>query len=168
MGKRLPSAAAAVATTTTRELRRFAQLAADRLGKSSLSEVAPLKTMSSSPSTKATWWSGADPSTTGRGAAEGAAECRGERIPLSEVVSDCVRRWFQDTLKEARAGDVAMQVLVGQMYYSGYGVARNVQKGKAWISKASRCRPSALKVCEKRPGYNVSDSDSEELNDEAK
>ncbi|RWW33419.1 hypothetical protein BHE74_00013010 [Ensete ventricosum] len=50
------------------------------------------------------------------------------RVPLKDVVADCTRRWFQDALKEARAGDAAMQVLVGQMYHSGYGVPRNEQK----------------------------------------
>lgn len=50
------------------------------------------------------------------------------RLPLAEVVADCVKRWFQDTLKEAKAGDTAMQVLVGQMYYSGYGVPKDTQK----------------------------------------
>lgn len=50
------------------------------------------------------------------------------RMPLSAVVSDCVKRWFQDTLKEARAGDTAMQVLVGQMYFSGYGIPRDEKK----------------------------------------
>lgn len=48
--------------------------------------------------------------------------------PLSLVVTDCVKRWFQDTLKEAKAGDIAMQVLVGQMYFSGYGVTKDPQK----------------------------------------
>lgn len=47
------------------------------------------------------------------------------RAPLKEVVSECVKRWFKDTLKEAKAGDINMQVLVGQMYYSGYGVPRD-------------------------------------------
>ncbi|KAF5181492.1 Sel1 repeat protein [Thalictrum thalictroides] len=90
-------------------------------------------------------------------------------IPLSEVVSDCVKRWFADTLKEAKAGDVGMQVLVGQMYCSGYGTPKDAQKGKQWITKASRTRSSALKVGDKRPGYNASDSDSEsdELKDDA-
>ncbi|RYQ94789.1 hypothetical protein Ahy_B08g089720 isoform F [Arachis hypogaea] len=37
-------------------------------------------------------------------------------------------RWFRDTLKEAKAGDINMQVLVGQMYYSGYDVPRDDQK----------------------------------------
>ncbi|OAY73779.1 hypothetical protein ACMD2_22466 [Ananas comosus] len=55
-------------------------------------------------------------------------ERRRRHVPLSEVVAECVRRWFQDALKEARAGDASMQVLVGQMYHSGYGVARNEQK----------------------------------------
>lgn len=51
-----------------------------------------------------------------------------ERVPLAQVVSDCVKRWFQDTLKEAKKGDTSMQVLVGQMYFSGYGVPRDAQK----------------------------------------
>ncbi|XP_072974695.1 uncharacterized protein [Typha angustifolia] len=91
-----------------------------------------------------------------------------ERVPLSEVVSDCVRRWFQDSLKEAKAGDVAMQVLVGQMYHSGYGVARSEQKGRAWFEKASRYRSSVWKVSNKRPGLNASDSDSDEVKENIK
>lgn len=58
---------------------------------------------------------------------ESSSEIR-ERLPLASVVSDCARRWFQDTLKEAKAGDTTMQVLVGQMYNSGYGVTMNAQK----------------------------------------
>lgn len=50
------------------------------------------------------------------------------RKPLSEMVADCVRRWFQDTLKEAKGGDVNMQVLVSQMYFAGYGVPKDDQK----------------------------------------
>ena len=50
------------------------------------------------------------------------------RMPLSEAVSDCVNRWFQDTLEEAEAGDSAMQVLVGQMYNRGYGVPKDTEK----------------------------------------
>ncbi|KAK4392355.1 UNVERIFIED_CONTAM: hypothetical protein Scaly_2859900 [Sesamum calycinum] len=93
------------------------------------------------------------------------AEEGGEpRLPLSEVVSDCIKRWFQDTLMEARTGDINMQVLVAQMYYSGYGVARDANKGRIWITKASRIRSSVWKVSNKRPGelrYNASDSDSD-------
>ncbi|CAI9097206.1 OLC1v1033579C1 [Oldenlandia corymbosa var. corymbosa] len=84
-------------------------------------------------------------------------------VPLSEVVSDCVKRWFNDTLKEAKAGDVNMQVLVAQMYYTGYGVTKNAHKGRIWMTRASRVRSSVWKVSNKRPGYNASDSDSDEL-----
>ncbi|XP_059668103.1 uncharacterized protein LOC132313379 [Cornus florida] len=89
-------------------------------------------------------------------------EPQSHRMPLSQVVSDCVKRWFHDTLKEAKAGDVSMQVLVGQMYFSGYGVPRDAQKGRLWMSRASRVRSSVWKVSTKRPGYNASDSDSDE------
>ncbi|EFH47412.1 hypothetical protein ARALYDRAFT_325170 [Arabidopsis lyrata subsp. lyrata] len=68
------------------------------------------------------------------------------RVPLAQVVEDCVRRWFQDTLKEAKSGDVGMQVLVGQMYCSGYGIPKDENKGRAWINKASRTRSSAWQV----------------------
>ncbi|CAL9046233.1 uncharacterized protein LOC135674784 [Musa acuminata AAA Group] len=84
------------------------------------------------------------------------------RVPLKEVVADCTRRWFQDALKEARAGDAGMQVLVGQMYHSGYGVLKNDQKADAWIAKASKYRSSVWRVSDKRPGYNASDSDSDD------
>lgn len=61
--------------------------------------------------------------------AEESGDAAGQRrVPLSEVVTDCVGRWFQDTLKEAKAGDVSMQVLVGQMYYTGYGVPKDAEK----------------------------------------
>ncbi|KAL5740282.1 hypothetical protein ACOSP7_029157 [Xanthoceras sorbifolium] len=89
------------------------------------------------------------------------------RVPLSEVVADCVKRWFKDTLKEAKSGDVNMQVLVGQMYYSGYGIARDTQKGRLWMTRAARTRSSVWKVSDKHPGYNASDSDSDELKVEA-
>ncbi|XP_020102308.1 uncharacterized protein LOC109719885 [Ananas comosus] len=98
----------------------------------------------------------------GDGDGDGGERLR-RHVPLSEVVAECVRRWFQDALKEARAGDASMQVLVGQMYHSGYGVARNEQKGRIWIEKASRYRSTAWKVSEKQPGYNASDSDSDEV-----
>lgn len=90
-----------------------------------------------------------------------------DRIPLAQVVSELVKGWFQEALKEAKAGDTNMQVLVGQMYCNGYGVPKDVQKGRAWISKASRSRSSVWKVSDKHPGYNASDSDSDELRDDA-
>ncbi|KAG0452450.1 hypothetical protein HPP92_024850 [Vanilla planifolia] len=87
-------------------------------------------------------------------------------LPLSDVVANCVRRWFRDALVEAKAGDTAMQVLVGQMYHSGYGVPPNKQKAKAWLAKASRYRSSVWKVGEKLPGYGASDSDSDDTKNE--
>nr|GEX50749.1 hypothetical protein [Tanacetum cinerariifolium] len=86
-----------------------------------------------------------------------------KRVPLKEVVLECTRRWFGDTLKEAESGDVNMQVLVGQMFCSGYGVVKDAHKGQAWIRAASRSRSSVWKVGNKRPGYNASDSDSDEV-----
>lgn len=56
------------------------------------------------------------------------------RVPLAQVVEDCVRRWFQDTLKEAKSGDVGMQVLVGQMYCSGYGIPKDEHKVRFFSS----------------------------------
>ncbi|KAE9610827.1 hypothetical protein Lal_00030047 [Lupinus albus] len=88
---------------------------------------------------------------------------KSRRVPLSEVVADCVKRWFRDTMKEAKAGDINMQVLVGQMYYSGYGVTKDAEKGNFWLTKASRTRSAVWKAGDKHPGYNASDSDSEEL-----
>lgn len=49
-------------------------------------------------------------------------------VPLSAVVSDCAQRWFQDTLEEAKAGNITMQVVLGQMYNSGYGVPKDARK----------------------------------------
>ncbi|BAT97552.1 hypothetical protein LR48_Vigan11g095800 [Vigna angularis] len=92
---------------------------------------------------------------------------RSGRVPLSEVVADCVKRWFRDALKEAKTGDINMQVLVSQMYYSGYGVPRDAQKGRVWLTKASRTRSSVWKVGDKHPGYNASDSDSDELKEDS-
>ncbi|KAI3846024.1 hypothetical protein MKW92_016114 [Papaver armeniacum] len=87
--------------------------------------------------------------------------------PLSRVVSSCVKRWFRDTLKEARDGDSGKQVLVSQMYYNGYGIPKDARKGRAWIIKASKSRSSmAWEVRNKQPGYNASDSDSDKLKDE--
>lgn len=64
----------------------------------------------------------------GNNSGSGSSEKQCNRLPLSDVVSDCLRRWFQDTLKEARAGDLSMQVLVAQMYYNGYGIPKDHQK----------------------------------------
>ncbi|KAJ0978335.1 hypothetical protein J5N97_013809 [Dioscorea zingiberensis] len=143
MGKRPPSA---------KTLEKYARLASEKI------DAAWLSKPRSRPLDSAA--SGSD----GRGRA-----MQGEgRFPLSEVVADCAKRWFQDTLKEARNGDAAMQVLVGQMYQNGYGVPRNEQKAKTWMTKASKYRASVWRVSHKRPGYNASDSDSDEVTDDPK
>ncbi|MCL7048515.1 hypothetical protein MKW94_011711 [Papaver nudicaule] len=92
---------------------------------------------------------------------------RATTTPLSIVVSSCVKTWFRDTLKEAKDGDSGMQVLVGQMYYNGYGIPKDARKGRAWIAKASRSRSSMVwEVRNKQPGYNASDSDSDKVKDD--
>jgi len=57
--------------------------------------------------------------------------------PLKEVVANCEQRWFEQTLKAAKNGDISSQCLVGQMFCSGYGVAANPKKGKFWLQKAA-------------------------------
>nr|XP_043612211.1 uncharacterized protein LOC122583904 [Erigeron canadensis] len=96
------------------------------------------------------------------------AEISNRRVPLSEAVSDCSMRWFRETLLAAVNGDVNMQVLVGQMYYSGYGTPKDAQQGRKWIEAASRSRSSVWKVAYKPPGYTASDSDSDEVKTEGK
>ncbi|MFQ6647262.1 hypothetical protein Gotur_019651, partial [Gossypium turneri] len=51
-----------------------------------------------------------------------------DRISLARVVSRLVKVWFDDALKEAKAGDTNMQVLVGQMNCNGFGVPKDIQK----------------------------------------
>ncbi|KAM0028153.1 putative tetratricopeptide-like helical domain superfamily [Helianthus debilis subsp. tardiflorus] len=103
----------------------------------------------------------------GCGSSSSSGEKHTHSLRLSDVVSDCSRRWFQDTLKEAKAGDLSMQVLVAQMYFNGYGIPKDHQKAKIWMTRAARVRSSVWKVSTKRPGYNASDSDSEELLDDS-
>ncbi|CAL9165804.1 unnamed protein product [Musa hybrid cultivar] len=146
MGKQLPSPTS---------LQRYARLAVETIRRAKIAKSA-LKSLASGKEEAA-----AAPSR-GPGRWMDERERQQGRVPLKDVVADCTRRWFQDALKEARAGDAAMQVLVGQMYHSGYGVPRNEQKAYTWISKASKYRSSVWKVSDKRPGYNASDSDTDE------
>lgn len=117
MGKRLPLA---------KSLEESARVATERLRRAKHPKSA-LRSLASNKEAAAV----------GRAIAEGPrsavhsmenGEREERRVPLSEVVSDCVRRWFQDALREAKNGDAAMQVLVGQMYHSGYGCPRNEQR----------------------------------------
>jgi TPR repeat protein len=128
MGKRLPAAAAAAAAVRSyaRSIRVPSDTAAaSSAGRAAKTPAAPLDTPRKSAAAAAA-------ASSGRAEVRDLAAACGleadERVPLAEVVSDCTRRWFQDALKEARAGDITMQVLVGQMYRSGYGVNKNEHK----------------------------------------
>jgi hypothetical protein len=127
MGKRLPAAATAAAVRSyARSLRVPSDTAAvASAGRAAKTPAAPLDTPRKSAAAAAA-------ASSGRAEVRDLAAACGleadERVPLAEVVSDCTRRWFQDALKEARAGDITMQVLVGQMYRSGYGVNKNEHK----------------------------------------
>lgn len=121
MGTRSPSLAA---------LRKYARVTSDRAKSARLAQTKPsLKSPASSREEAAAPIPG-DAASARRlmDDSRGTTKRREERVPLSDVVADCVRRWFWDALAEAKAGDAAMQVLVGQMYHSGYGVPRNEQK----------------------------------------
>ena len=131
MGKRLPAAATAAAAVRSyaRSLRVPSDTAAAAsAGRATKTPAAPLDT----PRKSAAAAAAAAAASSGRAEVRNLAVVCGleadERVPLAEVVSDCTRRWFQDALKEARAGDITMQVLVGQMYRSGYGVNKNEHK----------------------------------------
>ena len=127
MGKRLQAAAVAAAAVRSyaRSLRSPSS-SSSTAGKAANTPPAPLDTPRNSAAAAAA------AASSGRAEVRDLAVACGlqedERVPLAEVVSDCTRRWFQDALKEARAGDITMQVLVGQMYRSGYGVNKNEHK----------------------------------------
>lgn len=126
MGKRLPLATS---------IEEFARIATERIrrakhSKPGLRSLASNKEASAAAAAAAARASAEDPRPAGRVMEDGERQQR--RVPLSEVVSDCVRRWFHDALNEARSGDPAMQVLVGQMYHSGYGCPRNEQKVRSF------------------------------------
>ena len=61
-----------------------------------------------------------------------------EKMPLSAVVSDAVRRWFAETEREANRGDVKAMALLGQMLMEGYGCDVDIDLGKKWADKARR------------------------------
>lgn len=118
MGKRLPS---------TAKIEAYARLASERIKPSKLPEPQS-KTLEIDRTQQR---SSSTPKPPARSMENDGR--RNARVPLGDVVSECVRRWFQDTLKEARNGDQSMQVLVGQMYQSGYGVAKNEQKVRSFF-----------------------------------
>lgn len=58
--------------------------------------------------------------------------------PLSVVVTDAVKRWYQDAEREAARGDVKQQALLAQMLTEGYGCHADLEAAKAWADKAKR------------------------------
>ncbi|KAK8921776.1 hypothetical protein KSP39_PZI020834 [Platanthera zijinensis] len=111
-------------------LRKFARVESVRTKTARSAQSKPaLKSLASSREGSATAMTGDAP-----GAGKLMEGSPGERVPLSNVVADCVRRWFRDALEEAKAGDAAMQVLVGQMYQNGYGIPQNEQKVRTSFS----------------------------------
>lgn len=58
------------------------------------------------------------------------------RVPLKLVVQDAVKRWFNETLSEARRGDVKQQALLSQMYAEGYGCKQDLEQAKIWGERA--------------------------------
>jgi TPR repeat protein len=74
-----------------------------------------------------------------QGTATAAAAHNGlQTAPLSAVVTDAVKRWFQETNKEAMKGDIKQQALLGQMLMEGYGCQANPASGRMWSEKAQR------------------------------
>lgn len=61
------------------------------------------------------------------------------RVPLKLVVQDAVKRWFNETLSEARRGDVKQQALLAQMLAEGYGCKQDLEESRRWAERA-RCR----------------------------
>eukprot|EP00878_Enallax_costatus_P002370 GHUV01002546.1.p1 GENE.GHUV01002546.1~~GHUV01002546.1.p1 ORF type:complete len:235 (+),score=18.02 GHUV01002546.1:79-783(+) len=58
------------------------------------------------------------------------------RVPLKLVVQDAVKRWFNETLSEARRGDVKQQALLSQMYAEGYGCKQDMEQSRVWSERA--------------------------------
>lgn len=57
-------------------------------------------------------------------------------VPLKMVVTEAVKRWFDDTLQEATKGDIKQQALLSQMYAEGYGCEKNPKAAKEWADRA--------------------------------
>eukprot|EP00250_Pteridium_aquilinum_P030252 c40940_g1_i1 orf=175-465(-) len=60
----------------------------------------------------------------------------GKRVRLKVVVDSCVKKWFKEYLLAAEQGDREMQLVVGAMFNTGYGVQRDPVKGRFWLAKA--------------------------------
>lgn len=59
-------------------------------------------------------------------------------VPLNCVVHDAVKRWFDDTYREALRGDIKQQALLGQMLAEGYGCQKDPKAAEEWTEKARK------------------------------
>ena len=59
------------------------------------------------------------------------------RRKLKDIVSELTIKWFQETLAEAKDGDVEMMVLVAQMLHEGYGCKSDPAAAKDWMTRST-------------------------------
>jgi len=82
--------------------------------------------------------SSSSPSSSAPSASTSAAAAPPPTAPLSVVVTDAVKRWYQDAEREAARGDVKQQALLAQMLTEGYGCHADLEAAKGWADKAKR------------------------------
>lgn len=78
------------------------------------------------------------PSSTAAPAGPSSSTSAPPTAPLSVVVTDAVKRWYQDAEREAARGDVKQQALLAQMLTEGYGCHADLEAAKGWADKAKR------------------------------
>lgn len=61
-------------------------------------------------------------------------------MPLGTVIEDAVKRWFEDTYRDAQRGDVKQQALLGQMLAEGYGCEQDMEAAEEWTERARKRR----------------------------
>lgn len=61
-------------------------------------------------------------------------------VPLGTVIEDAVKRWFEDTYRDAQRGDVKQQALLGQMLAEGYGCEQDIEAAEEWTERARKRR----------------------------
>merc|ERR1719383_972411 len=66
------------------------------------------------------------------------------RRPLKDVVRDCERRWFADTLDAAREGCIESMQSVAEMYAGGWGIPPSTAQAAFWRMQAQEARRALL------------------------
>eukprot|EP00210_Caulerpa_lentillifera_P007578 g7238.t1 len=59
-------------------------------------------------------------------------------LPLTGVVTEAVKRWYDDTLRDAQRGDVKQQAMLGQMLNEGYGCVKDPVAAAEWTERARK------------------------------